>query len=136
MKSFLIFISLILSPLLYANFKIEGTYAFPRKTTHLTIYKNGDTYEGKISWLKNNHKDEKNPNPELRDRDFKDMVILKNLKKTEENLYTEGDAYDPESGHSYRCKIWFEENNEKELHVRGYIGIPLLGKSDILTRVE
>ena len=120
-----------------ASIKLEGTYAFPKKTTYLTIYKNGETYEGKISWLENNNqKDDKNPNPALRNRDILDMVIVKNLKPSEENLYIDGEAYDPESGRTYRAKVWFDPENENILHVRGYIGISLLGRSEILTRVE
>lgn len=136
MKNLIFFLSLTYSFTCWAGFKIEGTYAFPKKTTYLTIYKNGDSYEGKISWIETNKKDEKNPNPALRNRDFLDMVILKNLKQTNENLYTDGFAYDPESGNTFRCKIWFQPDDENSLHVRGYIGIPLLGRSEILSRIE
>lgn len=136
MKILKILMSLILSASTLASIKVEGVYAFPKKTTYLTIYKNGDTYEGKISWIETNKKDEKNPNPALRSRDFLDLVILKGLKQTNENLYTDGQAYDPESGNTFRCQIWFQPDDENQLHVRGYLGIPLIGRSEVLSRIE
>ena len=136
MKLFIFSLLFTYSGYCIANIKLEGTYAFPRNTTYLTIYKNGESFEGKISWVKNNRKDVFNPNPELRNRDYKDMVILKNLKQKAENLYTEGEVYDPESGRTYYCKFWFDQDNENILNIRAYIGIPLLGKSEVLTRIE
>ena len=136
MKIILIFLLSIFTNLVSASIKIEGTYEFPKKTTHLQIYKNGDVYEGKISWVKENKKDDKNPNPDLRNREIQDLVILKNLKQTGDNLYGEGEAYDPESGNTYRAKIWFENGNDQKLFVRGYIGIPLLGRSSELKRID
>ena len=126
----------IYSSFCFASIKLEGTYSFPKKTTHLAIYKSGEFYEGKISWVQDNKLDSKNPDPQLRNRTIENLVILKNLKQTDENIYSGGEAYDPETGNTYRCKVWFENNNANKLFVRGYIGIPLLGRSSELTRIE
>ena len=38
---------------------------------------------------------------------------------------------DPRDGKVYRARMWLDEQHR--LHVRGYIGIPLLGRTDIWT---
>ncbi|HSR02632.1 MAG TPA: DUF2147 domain-containing protein [Methylophilaceae bacterium] len=42
---------------------------------------------------------------------------------------------DPEEGKIYKCKMKLNEAGD-ELEVRGYIGISLIGRSQIWTRVE
>jgi uncharacterized protein (DUF2147 family) len=39
----------------------------------------------------------------------------------------DGEIYDPVHGKTYKCKMWFE--NDKTLRVRGYIGVPALGRT-------
>jgi len=56
------------------------------------------------------------------------LVLLKGFKynpSTDE--WIDGEIYDPEDGKTYSCKLKFE--SDKKLKVRGYVGIPALGKS-------
>lgn len=46
------------------------------------------------------------------------MVILTNLKPYKD-YWTGGEILDPKSGNTYGCSVWFEDNNYKELKVRG-----------------
>ena len=39
-----------------------------------------------------------------------------------------GNVTDPRDGSTYGAKIWLEDGN---LHLRGYIGIPLLGSTQV-----
>lgn len=60
------------------------------------------------------------------------LVILKGLKK-DGGIFKGGQILDPKSGKTYKCEISFSNSNE--LKVRGYIGISLIGRSQIWKRV-
>jgi uncharacterized protein (DUF2147 family) len=64
------------------------------------------------------------------------MVIVRNLKKeAEREVWSGGDILDPNNGKVYRAQMTPSADN-KTLSVRGYIGTPLLGRSQIWQRVE
>ena len=62
------------------------------------------------------------------------MTIAKGLKKNGPQ-YDGGEILDPDNGKIYRCKMKLDETGNK-LEVRGFIGISLLGRSQIWNRVE
>ncbi len=62
------------------------------------------------------------------------MTIANGLKKNGDK-YDGGKILDPENGKIYKCKMTLNETGD-ELEVRGYIGISLLGRSQIWTRIE
>ena len=62
------------------------------------------------------------------------MVILSHLKRINEE-YGEGTIYDPEAGETYQCNIKLVDSGRK-MSVRGYIGVPMLGRSQIWQREE
>ncbi|EMJ97365.1 DUF2147 domain-containing protein [Leptospira sp. WS58.C1] len=66
---------------------------------------------------------------EDKDKPVIGLVFLKGLTKGEDE-YVGGTIMDPESGRVYRCKIEAIENGAK-LKVRGFIGISLLGRTQI-----
>jgi len=47
------------------------------------------------------------------------MEVIKDMKRTGEDEYSEGTVLDPSSGRIYSCKIWLEEG---KLKIRGYWG--------------
>jgi uncharacterized protein (DUF2147 family) len=127
--------------------KLIGKYHVVKEETksesRIEIYKTSDgKYEGKIFWLKNPNKpdgspkyDEKNPNPELRKVKSDQVVLLKNFTYNEKsNDWSGGQIYDPEEGKTYKCKLSFE--SPTKLRVRGYVGVPALGKTMIWTKEE
>ncbi|HQN66015.1 MAG TPA: DUF2147 domain-containing protein [Methylophilus sp.] len=63
------------------------------------------------------------------------MTIAKGLKESQPNLYEGGNILDPDNGKVYKCKMKLSEDGKK-LEVRGFIGISLLGRSQIWTREE
>lgn len=62
------------------------------------------------------------------------MVILTGLQ-AQKNKWDSGKILDPENGKSYSCSVKVNDNGKK-LNVHGYIGIPLLGRSQTWERVD
>ena len=60
------------------------------------------------------------------------MVILEHLKQSKENekAWINGQILDPKNGKNYHCNVQLLENGQK-LQVRGYIGLPVFGRSQI-----
>jgi len=75
--------------------------------------------------------DEKNPDPALRARILSDALILENFRY-EAGKWVGGTAYDPNNGKTYRCEIRLQ--GDYELALRGYIGIPLFGRTEVWRR--
>ncbi len=63
------------------------------------------------------------------------MTIIRNVKKGEGNVWEGGDILDPNNGKVYRVRMTPSEDNKK-LAVRGFIGSPLLGRTQTWVRVE
>lgn len=78
------------------------------------------------------NKDVKNPNPSLRTRNHKDLVLLTNFVY-DDGKYTDGKVYDTESGTTYSCVMKLKDNT---LFIKGYVGTPWLGKTTEWTRVQ
>ena len=62
------------------------------------------------------------------------MIIMTGLKH-DGDMYSGGEILDPANGKTYKCKIWLEEKGKK-LHVRGFIGMALLGRTQVWVREE
>ncbi len=60
------------------------------------------------------------------------MVIMRNFHPDGDD-WVGGTVVDPENGKEYKGKIWAEGNDR--LHMRGYIGISLLGRTEVWTRL-
>jgi uncharacterized protein (DUF2147 family) len=119
---------------------ILGSWKNGEGTGITQIYKNGEKYQGKITWLKEpndpetgkpkldkNHPDEKNHN-----RPVMGLVTLWGFTHTDDKEWTGGKIYDPKNGKTYSCKITMQDNNK--LNIRGFIGISLIGRTDVWTR--
>jgi uncharacterized protein (DUF2147 family) len=60
------------------------------------------------------------------------MIIMKGLRKSSPGVWSGGEILDPDEGEIYKVKI--KMVNDKTLDVRGYIGIPLLGRTQTWIR--
>lgn len=100
--------------------------------TQIQIYKetNGKYY-GKIVWLRieKDRPDINNPNPKLRNRKVLGMRIMEGFIYNSKNKRWEnGTIYDPESGKTYKCSLWFE-GNRYLLKLKGFpLGIKMIGR--------
>lgn len=114
--------------------KILGTYMSENKTGKVQITKQNGKYIGTLIWTSiDGAKDEKNPDAALRTRALKGTVILKDMTYTD-GIWKNGTIYDPESGNTYKATIKMKSNGD--LTLRGYIGVPALGRNSTWTRVR
>lgn len=107
----------------------------------IMIYKKGDKYVGRLVWLKEPHdqngqlkRDSRNPKPSLKTRPLLGTEILKDFVYVGDGVWDQGSIYDPKTGKTYSSKMSMINNNK--LSVRGYVGISLLGRTEIWQRVQ
>lgn len=114
---------------------VLGEWLSEKKDGKVLIYKQGEKYFGKISWAKSGSekKDVKNPDEKLRTQALVGSIILKNFEFTGKS-WEEGTIYDPTSGKTYSCIIKMKKVNE--LEIRGFVGISLLGRTTVWTKVK
>jgi uncharacterized protein (DUF2147 family) len=119
--------------------RILGEWLNEEKSEKIEIYKNGNSYFGKLIGGKDlfdtdgnsSKKDARNPDPKLRSRTLYNLDILNNFAYND-GLWN-GKLYDPKSGKTYNCTIKIKNN---KLEVRGYVGISLLGHSTYWLRAQ
>ena len=79
--------------------------------------------------------DRRNPDPNLRGRKILGMVFLYGFKKgSDPNAFEGGTIYNSEDGKTYSANISLQPNGT--LHLRGYAGTPMFGKTQTWTRVQ
>jgi uncharacterized protein (DUF2147 family) len=95
---------------------------------------------GRVVWLRSPFdedgcelRDHYNPDPALRERPVIGAQILFGLEPAGDHVWTGGSIYDPASGNTYHCTMSLD--GENRLKLRGYIGIPLLGRTTTWFRV-
>ncbi len=121
---------------------IVGTWLTGGKKGKIQIYKQGNKYFGKLSWIEepNDPKtnrpkvDQNNPDPQKRNQPLLGLVNLTGFRYDGDNVWEDGKIYDPESGKLYSCKMTLRSPNT--LDVRGYVGISLIGRTDTWQRVR
>ncbi|MFN0290313.1 DUF2147 domain-containing protein [Pedobacter helvus] len=119
---------------------ILGKWLNPTGEGQIEIYRRGDKFFGKLAWIKepNDEKgkpktDEKNPTESLRNKPVLGLEILKNFI-FDDGKWIDGTIYDPKSGKTYSCKLTLKDHNL--LHVRGFIGVSLIGRTEVFKRVK
>jgi uncharacterized protein (DUF2147 family) len=118
--------------------QVLGQWLSEEKDGKIEIYKNDDKYFGRLVWAarlyeadgKTLRRDEKNPDPGLKNRNLKDLVLLTNFIY-DDGVYTDGKIYDPKTGKTYSCKMTVDGD---KLSIRGYVGISLFGRTTVWTR--
>ena len=107
------------------------------------------SYEGRIAWQLHNRYDasdgpdwngkivvdRNNPDPALRSRTLDGMLMVWGLRfNPGDQEWSNGHVYNADDGHTYRCLVRLKDPDH--LHLRGYVGITLLGGSTVWTRVD
>lgn len=125
---------------------ILGVWATEGGKSRVEITRSGDTYSGHIIYLKEPHYpaddpkgmagqtkvDRENPDAGLRSRPILGLRLMHGFHYAGDGYWTDGRIYDPESGKTYKCKMWFTKDGA--LKVRGYIGFALFGRTTVWTR--
>src|SRR5215469_616990 len=78
-----------------------------------------------------NNRSMSNPNVQMADRPALGLKILRDFTPDGDNQWR-GYIYDRENGKTYRCRMTLLDENQ--LSVRPYIGIPLIGQTQIWRR--
>jgi uncharacterized protein (DUF2147 family) len=116
---------------------VLGKWWFPKKNGQFEIKKANGIYSGRvIAYDDPDALDKHNPDPALAKRKFVGIEMLSNFQyDPARNQWSEGTIYDGDSGKTYSCTLWFEKGKPNELRGRGYIGISLLGRTEVFQRV-
>jgi uncharacterized protein (DUF2147 family) len=116
---------------------VLGKWWFPKKNGRFEIKKANGIYTGRvIAYDDPEALDKHNPDPELAKRKFIGIEMLSNFQyDSAKNQWSEGTIYDGNSGKTYSCTLWFEDGKPNELRGRGYVGISLLGRTEVFQRV-
>jgi uncharacterized protein (DUF2147 family) len=125
---------------------ILGVWLNQEKDATIEIFKCGEKYCGKVVWLKDPNYpegskegipgtpklDHNSPNPELRKAPVIGLQIVHDFAFAGDNRWKNGKVYDPKNGKTYSGKMTLV--SPTELHLRGFIGISLIGRTAVWTR--
>ena len=79
--------------------------------------------------------DYRNPDPALRTRKVIGMPLIWGFKKTSDpNAFEDGHIYNGENGKTHNANISLQPDGK--LRLRGYVGTPMLGETQLWTRVN
>ncbi|MFZ4798810.1 MAG: DUF2147 domain-containing protein [Bacteroidia bacterium] len=146
MKKIILVIFALVSILFSANAQqnaddIVGVWLTGSGKAHVKIDKVGNYYFGRIVWLKEPLNPEGKPKVDKNNEDISKrtkplmgMQLVGGFEWKNDNLWDNGNIYDPENGKTYKCKIDLE--NSTSMNIRGYIGISLFGRTDIWKKVK
>ena len=119
--------------------RILGHWWTEEKDAKIQVYKEGDRFAGKIIWLKDSLNkygkpvmDSQNPKKELRSRNILGINIISGFVY-EGGRWEGGEIYDPNNGKTYSCIMKLRNG---QLEVKGYVGVPMFGRTVTWTRVE
>lgn len=117
--------------------KVLGFWLTEEKDAQIQIVKSTDgKYNGTIVWLDEPFEDDgsikvddENPDPKLQKRTIMGLPLLKNfVYDSNGKEWQDGTIYDPDSGNTYDCYMWFE-GDQNVLKIKGYIlGMRFIGR--------
>ncbi len=110
-----------------------------KPTALIRIIEQQGELQGKIEKLFRAPNEDQNPKcvqctDGRKDQPIVGMTIVTGLKKTGDE-YTGGEILDPKNGKVYKSKLTVREGGKK-VEVRGFIGMPMFGRSQVWLRQE
>jgi len=142
-KLFFISFMVLMGTALFAQdaSKVLGVWLTQEGDSKVTISKDASgRFNGEITWLKDPLKegkpkvDDKNPDVKLQSRPIMGLRLLEGfIFDKDDNEWVDGKIYDPKTGKTYSCFMWFDEDPNK-LSVKGFIGFSLIGREVVWTR--
>lgn len=120
---------------------VLGVWQSGHGNVRVRIFKTGETYNGKIAWLRKEldesgkpKTDENNPSESLKGQPLLGLEALSDFTYKGDGVWDGGTVYDPRSGRKYSCKLSVSRSGV--LEIRAYMGISLIGKTQVWTRVK
>jgi uncharacterized protein (DUF2147 family)/peptidoglycan/LPS O-acetylase OafA/YrhL len=117
-----------------------GTWYAEGGAAKVAIEPCGEELCGHVVWLRApldedgcDLRDRRNPDRTLRGRKVDGLEILRGLTRRPDGTWVNGRIYDPASGSTYTCQLALD--GDDRLQLRGYVGIPLFGRTTTWTRV-
>ena len=118
---------------------VLGEWLNAEKDAVITLFEENETVSGKITWMEypndyngNPKIDPLNPFEKLRSRARMGMVMMSGFAYDEDNVWDNGELYDPKKGKTYSGMMTLKDANTLDL--RGYIGFSFIGRSSTWTR--
>lgn len=130
-----------------------GLWLTQAKTAHVEVYRCADPKRGpvcgKVVWLKEainpdqspaasveDVRDLLNEDPRQRGRKMLGLELFSGFTNSpdEKDVWSDGEIYNAEDGKTYSARITLLDADT--LRLRGYVGIPLLGKTQVWTRLR
>jgi len=134
---FLLFSLLVATPVNAKSLTPVGIWLHANERIQIDIAPCGDLLCGKLVWFKwpNDAQglplvDLKNPNRALRARPLLGLTVLSGLRPAGEG----GEIYNPDDGQTYHALVSLQDDST--MRVRAYVILPILGKTQIWTRVR
>ena len=118
----------------------EGNWLTEKKDGIINVYRCGsETLCGRIAWFRIAPNDPNpqgldlhNPDPARRNQPLCGLQFMSGFKAADPGSWEDGTVYDPDSGNTYQATMKLRPDGTLDLH--GYIGISLLGRSEVWTR--
>jgi len=141
----ILFITMVASATAVADATMSpiGVWATQGAGAHVKIDNCGDKLCGALIWLREplnkegkDKIDSQNPDPSLRTRKLAGLPLLSGFAQdeSEANVWSGGQIYNPDDGKTYSCNLTLQDANT--LRVHGYVLMPILGKTQVWTRVK
>jgi uncharacterized protein (DUF2147 family) len=116
---------------------IDDATGKPKSLVRIT--ENNGVLSGKIEKLFREPSEDQSPKCDKceganKDQPVLGMTIINGLKKDDDS-WSGGTVLDPHNGKTYKAKITMKDDGKK-LEMRGYIGMPLLGRSQTWLREQ
>ncbi len=120
---------------------VSGYWLTENKKAIIRINPCDDSVCGTMVWMANPHDeagarklDVNNDDPVLKGRTICGLPMVGGMSLRRSGVWADGWIYNPRDGATYSAEL--SSVSDDALKVRGYLGLPLLGRSQIWTRVE
>ena len=147
LKKILLTLTLIISTLPISSFSADykaedilGTWLSEKKDGVIKVSKNGDSFRGHLIAFEKQKEDigkvvldKNNPEDKLKSRKLKGIEMFWGFS-FDDDEWSGGQIYDPVSGKTY--KSYMSLDGKDTLNLRGYVGIPLFGRTSVWTRID
>jgi uncharacterized protein (DUF2147 family) len=125
----------------HAGERLDGYWMDSDGEVILDIGQCGNARCGKVAWLRKPRgpdggplRDFRNPDPKLQSRFVCGLPVVTGFKKQPDGTWGEGTVYVPDHGMSFNG--YAEVLGPNNVKVTGYVLLPILGSSEVWTRVN